>query len=152
MSSALLVDRPGATPLTGQAPLGAPTGAPVGNWCMVPRCTLSFEKCDGGFKIFCKCDDKVAAATLQNLCNMLASGLCNCCCTWNGMVVCNLNLCCGHCVCEATKDGVCITCTSGDAKCCEMLQACCDCLSCCCESGCCCYVCFGGTPCCCGTC
>ena len=59
---------------------------------------------------------------------------------------------CGTCKCEYTKDGVCITCTSGDKACCEMLQKCCDCLETCCKSGCCCYVCLGNTPICCGTC
>ena len=35
----------------------------------------------------------------------------------------------GMCKCEMTENGVCVTCTSGDSKCCEMIQACCDCLS-----------------------
>jgi hypothetical protein len=48
---------------------------------------------------------------------------------------------------------VCITCTSADKKCCEMIQACCDCISaCCCEPGCCCYISFKNTPVCCGSC
>ena len=111
-----------------------------------------FEKTKTGCKIHCKCDDAIAAATLQNLCQALCQGTCSCCCTWNGIQVCNFNLCCGHCKCENTKDGCCVTCVSGDAKCCEMLQACCDCLETCCKSGCCCYVCFGNTCCCCGTC
>lgn len=130
-----------------------PAAAPAtGNICVVPRCELKFEKCTGGFRIRCKCPDEVSCATLQNLCRALCDGMCSCVCTWNGIQVCNFNLCCGHCQCENTSDGCCITCTSGDKACCEMLQACCECLRCCCESGCCCYVCFGGTPCCCGTC
>ena len=32
----------------------------------------------------------------------------------NGMMVCCCNLTMGMCKCEMTKDGVCITCTSGD--------------------------------------
>jgi hypothetical protein len=57
------------------------------------------------------------------------------------------------CHTEMTKDGVCITCTSGDKKCGAMLQACCDCLAaCCCEPGCCCYISYNNTPCCCGKC
>ena len=36
---------------------------------------------------------------------------------------------CGMCKCECTKDGVCITCMSGDKACCDMIQACCDCLA-----------------------
>ena len=59
---------------------------------------------------------------------------------------------CGNCKCEYTKDGCCISCTSGDKACCAMIQECCDCLQQCCESGCCCYICFNNTPVCCGTC
>lgn len=139
--------------MPGFCPTPTPTAAPAGtNYCMVPRCELKFEKCAGGVKIHCKCDDDVSCATLQNLCKMLAEGMCSCCCTWNGITVCQCNLCCGTCKCEYTKDGVCITCTSGDKACCEMLQKCCDCLETCCKSGCCCYVCLGNTPICCGTC
>lgn len=153
MSSAVL-ERPTFGSPTGATatPGFAPTAAPAGNLCVVPRCELRFEKCAGGCKIYCKCDDAVGAATLQNLCRALCDGQCSCCCTWNGVQVCNVSLCCGHCKCENTPDGCCISCTSGDKACCDMLQACCDCLATCCKSGCCCYVCFGGTPCCCGTC
>ena len=73
-------------------------------------------------------------------------------CTMNGICVCQCNLACGMCTCEYTKDGVCITCKSGDKACCEMIQACCDCLSKCLDSGCCCYVSFHNTPVCCGCC
>jgi hypothetical protein len=153
MSSAVL-ERRGAF-ATGAAPAfagNAPAAAPTPNLCVVPRCELKFEKCKGGFRIQCSCDDAVACSTLQSLCQALCDGTCSCSCTWNGIQVCNFNLCCGHCKCENTKEGCCITCVSGDAKCCEMLQACCDCLETCCKSGCCCYVCFGNTCCCCGTC
>ena len=60
------------------ASCGAPT---TSGWCVVPRCQLIFEKCAGGLKIHCKCDDAVSCATLQNLCNSLAAGTCSCCCT-----------------------------------------------------------------------
>ena len=90
---------------------------------------MKVEKCQGGMKINCKCDDEVSCATLQNLCKMLCDGMCSCCCTLNGMSVCQCNLTCGICTCECTKDGVCITCKSGDKACCDMIQACCDCLS-----------------------
>jgi hypothetical protein len=83
---------------------------------------------------------------------MLADGMCSCCCTLNGIAVCQCNLACGICTCESTKDGVCITCKSGDKACCEIIQACCDCLSQCLHSGCCCYVSFHNTPVCCGCC
>lgn len=129
----------------------SPTPA-QGEWQMTPCCSIEFEKCAGGFKIHCKCEDEVACGALQNLCRMLSQGLCSLCCCQNGLCVAQCNLTCGHCVCEITEDGCCITCTSGDKKCCETLQACCDCLAKCCESGCCCYVCFNNTPVCCGTC
>lgn len=156
MSTAMLERVPGlATGGTnfGWQPTGAPTATPTAaNWCVLPRCELRFEKCAGGFKIHCRCDDEMSAATLQNLCKMVSDGLCSCCCTCNGIPCCQINLCMGTCKCELTKDGCCITCTSGDKACCEMLQACCDCLSCCCENGCCCYISFGNTPVCCGKC
>ena len=81
-----------------------------------------------GCKIHCRCDDEVARGTLQNLCRMLSDGLCSCCCTWNGISCCQCNFTLGICKCEYTKDGCCITCTSGDKACCAMIQACCDCL------------------------
>ena len=118
-------------------------------WCVVPRCSIKFEKCEGGFKIHCRCDDDVACATLQSLCRSLAGGMCSCCCTLNGITVCQCNLTCGITRCEYTKDGCCITCLSGDDACCSMLQSCCDTLACCAKQGCCCYVCINGTPICC---
>ena len=47
----------------------------------------------------------------------------------NGMMVCTCNLTMGLCRCEMTEQGVSLTCTSGDTKCCEMIQACCDCMT-----------------------
>ena len=43
---------------------------------------------------------------MQNLCTMLAGGMCSCCCMMNGMMVCCCNLTMGMCKCEMTKDGV----------------------------------------------
>ena len=127
------MEPPGSEPTGFSAP--APAAPGTGNWCVVPRCTIKVEKCQGGMKIKCACDDEVSCATLQNLCKMLADGMCSCCCTLNGICVCQCNLACGICTCECTKDGVCITCKSGDKACCEMIQACCDCLSKCLECG-----------------
>jgi len=127
-------------------------GAPAANWMMVPRCDIKIEKCTGGLKLKCSTEDDVACGALQSLCKMLAGGACSCCCTWNGMTVAQCNFCCGNCKCETTKDGVCITCTSGDPGCQSMLQACCECLAHCLKAGCCCYVCFNNTPVCCATC
>lgn len=148
--STMMMERAGASanPL-----FASPAGAQApSNVCILPRCTVKFEKCKGGLKIECRCDDDVACGALQNLCKMLQGGVCNCCCLWNGTTICQCNLCCGHCKCELTKDGCCITCTSGDNACCEMLQACCQCLEACCKSGCTCYISLGGTPICCCTC
>ena len=154
-SAMVMLDRGATAPslMTGGTVQSIPGAAPgAGNVCMLPRCEVRVEKCERGLTIRCICDDEVACGALQNLCKMLAAGQCSCCCTWNGMTVCQCNLCCGNCTCEMTKDGVCFTCKSGDEKCCDMLQACCDCLSACLEAGCCCYVCLGNTPVCCGTC
>ena len=139
--SALTASQTGTLPTTTTVP---------GNLCIIPRCEIRFEKCTGGFKLYCCCDDDVACGALQNLCKMLQGGACSCCCLWNGSVVAQCNLCCGHTKCELTKDGCCITCTSGDADCCAMLQACCETLRTCCAAGCTCCVSLGGTPICCG--
>jgi hypothetical protein len=147
MSSTLILERSFASQAS--APGAGATPAQAPSYCAVPRCTLKFEKCAGGCKIQCICDDEVACATLQNLCRSLAGSLCCCTCTWNGMTVCQCNLCCGNCQVECTPKGVCITCTSGDKQCAAMIQACCEACKCCCDSGCCCTISFGGTPVCC---
>ena len=120
--------------------------------CMVPRCTMKIEKCAGGMKVTCTCDDEMSAAALQNMCKMMAGGMFSLCCTLNGMMMCQCNLCMCKCDCTMTKDGVCFTCTSGDKACCDMIQACCDCVCACVKAGCVCCVCFNGMPCCCGCC
>ena len=52
---------------------GMPSVSPAAsNWMMVPRCTIKFEKCQGGMKITCVCDDQMARSMMQNLCTMLA--------------------------------------------------------------------------------
>lgn len=157
MSSALMMERAGmgmtgmGVPGYGSSTVGAPSGVPVGtNWLMVPRCSIKLEKCTGGFKLTCVCEDKMATNMVQNLCTMLAGGMCSCCCMLNGMPVSYCNLTMGLCKCEMTESGVCITCTSGDAQCCEMIQACCDCISCMVNSGCTCCVLMNNTPVCCG--
>ena len=87
MASSVLLERgssavapfSGATPgwQAGPIPAGSPAAA---NWCVLPRCAVEFEKCTGGFKIHCRCEDEVACGTLQNLCRMLCDGLCSCYC------------------------------------------------------------------------
>ena len=137
----------------GTGMMGQPGMAPAGmNMTMVPRCTMTFEKCAGGMKIMCVCDDKVSAGMLQNLCTMMAGGMCSCAMMMNGMMACCCNLMMGMCKCEPTDMGVCITCTSGDKACCDMIQACCDCCMAMMTSGCTCCVMMNGMPVCCGCC
>lgn len=156
MASALMMERSALGHAA--AGFGAPQSHPAAgpqtgaNWCVLPRCTVKAEKCKEGMKLHCKCDDEVACATLQNLCKMLCDGTCSLTCTMNGLSVFQCNLTCGHCKCEYTKDGCCVTCLSGDKTCCEMIQACCECLNKCLDAGCCCYLSFNNTPVCCGTC
>ena len=121
------------------------------NMMMVPRCTIKMEKCKDGMKMMCVCPDEMSAAMMQNLCNMMG-GMMSCCMMMNGMMVMCCNMTMGMCKFEATKDGICMTCTSGDAKCCQMIQACCDAMMSMMESGCTCCVCMNGMPVCCGTC
>jgi hypothetical protein len=140
-------------PGMGTPTTGMPTGTPMStNWMMVPRCTYRLEKCSGGFKMYCQCDDKMAASMVQNLCTMLAGGMCSCYAMFNGMTVYYCNLTMGLCKCESVEDGVCVTCTSGDPHCCEMIQACCDCLSSMLNAGCTCCFLMNSTPVCCGCC
>jgi hypothetical protein len=122
------------------------------NWMMVPRCTIKMEKCTGGMKMTCCCDDAMACSMMQNLCTMLSGSMYSCCMMMNGMMVCCCNLTMGMCKCEMTDKGCVLTCTSGDAKCCEMIQACCDCMACMLKDGCTCCVMMNNTPVCCGCC
>lgn len=153
MSNSMMVERSmsmGGTGMAGMGmPMGMPSMAPMANMCMVPRCTMKMEKCAGGMKITCTCEDEVSCATLQNMCKMMAGGMCSCCCMMNGMLVCQCNLTMCMCKCEMTEDGICVTCTSGDKTCCKMVQACCECMSSCMDSGCTCCLCFNGNPVCC---
>ena len=128
-----------------------PGAATTPNWLMVPRCTFKMEHCKDGMKITCSCDDPMACSMMQNLCTMLAGGMCSCCMMMNGMMCCCCNLTMGMCKCDATDKGVTITCTSGDPKCCEMIQACCDCMACMLKAGCCCCLMMNNTPVCCGS-
>ncbi len=120
------------------------------NPSLVPRCGMRIEMTPTGCRIHCVCEDELAAATLQELCKMLAGQCCGLCCTFNGQTVCQVNLCCCHCVCEPTADGCCITCKTGDEACCAMTQKCCAAIAGCLESGCRCTISFGNTPVCCG--
>ena len=156
MTNTMMMDRTGmgmpSMGVPGMAPstVGTPTGMPVGpNYLMVPRCTMKMEKCPGGMKITCTCDDAMSAAMLQNLCTMTAGGMCSCCMMMNGMMACCCNLMMGMCKCEPTENGITMTCTSGDKECCAMIQACCDCCSALMKAGCTCCMMMNGMPVCC---
>lgn len=131
----------------GSMPMSTPTGA---QWLMIPRCTMKMEKCTGGMKITCTCDDKAACTMMQNLCTMMTGGMVSCCMMMNGMAICTCNLTMGMCKCEMTPTGVCITCTSGDKSCCDMIQACCESMTCMLKAGCSCCMFINSNPVCCG--
>ena len=145
MTSTVMMERTGmgmpgmAMPGMGASPMapGSATSTAPG-YVMVPRCTMKFEKVSGGMKVVCVCDDTTACSMLQNLCTMLGGGMHSCGVTLNGMPVCTCNLTMGMCRCEMTDKGVTFHCTSGDAKCCEMIQACCDCMAAMMKAGCAC--------------
>lgn len=135
------------------SPAGMPASVPTGGqWLMVPRCTMKMEKCTGGMKITCTCDDKAACTMMQNLCTMMAGGMVSCSMMLNGVAVCTCNLTMGMCKCEMTPTGITVTCTSGDKTCCDMIQACCESMSCMLKAGCCCCLCISNNPVCCGCC
>jgi len=66
--------------------------------------------------------------------------------TMNGMTVCCCKLMLGTCHCEMTAKGCVMTCTSGDAKCCERIQACWDCVHTMLNYGCTCCMMMNNTP------
>ena len=136
---------PGMAPQMGMGMMGQMAPSMM----MVPRCTMTATKCDGGMKLMCACDDMTSRTMMQNLCTMMAGGLCSVSCTMNGSVVCVCNFTMGACKVEMTADGCCLTCTSGDAACCSMIQCCCDCIAACMTAGCTCCLTMGGTPVCC---
>jgi len=131
---------------------GMPTGNGAGamNMMMIPRCTMKMEKMKDGMKMMCMAGDEMAAAMMQNLCKMLAGGMVSCQMMMNGMTMMTCNMVMGMCKCEMTTDGICITCTSGDADCCRMIQGMCDCMMAMMKAGCTCCMMMNNTPMCCG--
>src|SRR5205807_8871727 len=104
--SSMMMERAGmgmqgmGMPGVGAPTMGTPAGMqPAASWLMVPRCTVKVEKSTGGMKITCSGDDKMAVSMVQNLCTMLAGGMCSCYLMMNGMVVCACNLTMGMCKC-----------------------------------------------------
>lgn len=132
----------GMGPMAGMAPM-------MPAMMTVPRCEMMFEKCSDGMKMNCTCHDPTACSMMQNLASMLAGGMVSCCLMMNGMMVCWCNITMGSCKFEMTDTGMMLTCTSGDPRCCEMIQACCDCLAGLMKNGCNCCLLMNGTPLCC---
>jgi hypothetical protein len=73
----------------------------------------------------------------------------SCCMMMNGMMMMNCNMMMGMCRFDMTKDGITMTCTSGDPQCCKMIQACCDAMMAMMGAGCACCLCMNNTPICC---
>lgn len=151
--STMMMDRGAMTGMSGMGTgtmgatgMGVPTGM---NMMMVPRCTMKMEKCDGGMVMTCTSDDPMACSMMQNLCTMMAGGMCSCYMMMNGMTVCCCNMMMGMCKCEMIDKGVKITCTSGDKSFGAMIQACCDCMASMMGAGCACCVTMNNTPVCC---
>ncbi len=146
MTGSMMMTPATMTMPTAMSGMGMPT---MMNQPMVPRCTMKVEKCTGGMKVTCSCEDEMACKVMQNLCTNMMGGMCSFCCTMNGMTVCCCNMTMCACKCEMTDNGCCFTCTSGDKECCAMIQACCDCLCSMMKAGCGCCVMMNGMPVCC---
>jgi hypothetical protein len=93
----------------------------------------------------------MAVGMLQNLCDMLAGSMMSCCMMNNGMMMACFNMTMGMCKADMMKNGVTITCTSGDEQCCKMIQECCDCMMAMMKCGCSCCLCLNNMPVCCCT-
>ena len=116
-------------PMTGGAMPGMGSGMMPG-MMMAPRCTMKMEKCAGGMKIMCMCEDKTSAEMMKNLCMMTQGGMMSCCMMMNGMMCCCCNLgVMGMCKMEMMEMGCMMSCMSGDKGCEKMIQACCDCMN-----------------------
>src|ERR1700733_11288856 len=134
MTSAVVMERAGmGMPGMGHAsagPMGSTGPMPTSpQWMMVPRCKIKMEKCTGGMKMTCACDDAMSATMLQNLCSMMAGGMCGCCMMMNGVMKCYCIKGMGMFMCEPTKYCVYITCTIFDPACCAMIVAICHCMA-----------------------
>jgi hypothetical protein len=158
MSSTLMMERTGmgvqgvGVPGFTAPTMGTQPGMHVGaNWFPVPRCTFKFEKCSGGVKFHCHCEDELARSTVQNLCTMLAGGMCSVSVFQNGMTVTCFNFTQGQCKFEPTDHGFCFSCVSGDNHWSQMLQSFCECVGYMMECGCTCCFFISNTPVCWGS-
>lgn len=129
--------------------MGMMPGMMGGMGMMMPRCTMSMEKCEGGMQMMCMASDDMAAAMMQNLCTMMSGGMPSLCMMMNGMMVMGCNMTMAMCKFEMTAQGMMMTCTSGDAMMARMIQACCDAMMSMMECGCTACLCMNGMPVCC---
>ncbi len=66
-------------PMMGRMGMSSEAGSMPG--MMIPRCTMKIEKCPGGMKMTCMCDDKTAAMMMPGMtCCMMMNGMPVCCC------------------------------------------------------------------------
>lgn len=122
------------------------------NGMMIPRCTMKMEKMNNGMQCTMTCQDKTAAAMMQQLCMMNANSMMGMSCMMNGMMCCTCMMPMGTCKVEMMDMGCMMTCTSGDAMACKMIQACCDCMMGMMMPGCSIYMMMNGMPICCCAC
>ena len=74
--NAMMMERMGMSGTQGLSVpgMGTPGTMPAAsNWTMVPRCTVKFEKCQGGMKVTCVCDDPMARSAAA-VCRRSACG------------------------------------------------------------------------------
>jgi hypothetical protein len=137
-------------PMGGMMPgMMSPMSSPMMPAMMLPHCTMKMEKIEGGMRCTCSCDDKTQCAMMQNMAQMMGTGMCSMCCMMNGMVLCQCNMMMGMCKMEMTAGGMVMTCTSGDKMVCDMIQACCECMTKMMAAGACCVMMMSGMPMCC---
>jgi hypothetical protein len=137
-----MMNQTGTMPMMGAAPM---------NMMMIPRCTMTMERCEGGMMMSCTTKDEAACMMMQNLCTMMGGGMVGCCMMMNGMVTMCCSMTMGMCKMEMMKDGMMMTWTSGDAATRMMIEACCDAMMKMMEGGCTCCMTMNMTPVCCGT-
>jgi hypothetical protein len=114
-----------APTLPGMAPPQSGMSAAKPATLMVPRCTFEVEKCKGGMKVTCSCDDKVAFGMLATLCLMLQGGTAGFYGLLNGMTLYYFQV-LGSGKYEQGDGWVCFTFTSTEPGGIRMLQDTCD--------------------------
>jgi hypothetical protein len=119
------------------------------NFLAITHCALKFDKCPGGMKLTCSCADKESCSQVQSLSRVPLTGVLGFGCMLHGMPLFSCNFSLAICKSDNIKNGVRLTCTSGDKDYCEMIRACSDCITSLLKLGGICYVMVGNTPVCC---